>query len=69
MSLDLVRDWLAENARDSIIGGGGSGGGELSISGIATYQPFDGLMELKVVTRMTDSMFYWIECIMVCGWI
>lgn len=33
-----------ENAGDSIIGG------DLGVSGIATYQPFDGLMELKVVT-------------------
>lgn len=42
MSLDLVQEWLAENAKDSIIGG------DLSIRGIATYQPFDGLMEMKV---------------------
>ncbi|KAK6935276.1 Aminotransferase, class I/classII [Dillenia turbinata] len=42
LTLDLVRDWLSENARDSIVGG------DLSISGFATYQPFDGLMELKV---------------------
>ncbi|XP_043717329.1 probable aminotransferase ACS12 [Telopea speciosissima] len=46
LSLDLVRDWLAENVKDSIIGSGG--GGDLSIRGIATYQPFDGLMEFKV---------------------
>ncbi|KAA8521946.1 hypothetical protein F0562_012740 [Nyssa sinensis] len=42
LSLDLVQDWLSENGKDSLIGRG------LSISGIATYQPFDGLMELKV---------------------
>ncbi|KAA8522307.1 hypothetical protein F0562_012980 [Nyssa sinensis] len=42
LSLDLVQDWLADNAKDSIIGR------DLSISGIATYQPLDGLMELKV---------------------
>uniref|UniRef100_A0A5B7B2A4 Putative ACC synthase 10 isoform 1 n=1 Tax=Davidia involucrata TaxID=16924 RepID=A0A5B7B2A4_DAVIN len=42
LSLDLVQDWLANNAKDSIMGR------DLSISGIATYQPFDGLMELKV---------------------
>ncbi|XP_059661684.1 1-aminocyclopropane-1-carboxylate synthase 6-like isoform X2 [Cornus florida] len=42
LSLDLVQDWLAKNAKDSIIGR------DLSISGIASYQPFDGLMELKV---------------------
>ncbi|MBA0763849.1 hypothetical protein Gotri_013249 [Gossypium trilobum] len=46
LSLDLVKDWLAENAREAILGNGK----ELSISGIAPYQPFDGLMEFKVVT-------------------
>ncbi|KAK8584348.1 hypothetical protein V6N12_068592 [Hibiscus sabdariffa] len=44
LSLDLVKDWLAENASEAILGSGK----ELSISGIATYQPFDGLMEFKV---------------------
>lgn len=29
--------------------GGGRSGEELNIDGIASYQPFDGLMELKVV--------------------
>ncbi|XP_024029071.1 probable aminotransferase ACS10 [Morus notabilis] len=51
LSLDLVRDWLVENARDAMLGGGGGGGGnvqKLSISGIASYQPFDGLRDLKV---------------------
>ncbi|XP_052170470.1 1-aminocyclopropane-1-carboxylate synthase 6-like [Diospyros lotus] len=42
LSLDLVRDWLAENAMNSIVAG------DLSIERIATYQPFHGLMELKV---------------------
>ncbi|XP_043717520.1 probable aminotransferase ACS12 [Telopea speciosissima] len=46
LSLDLVRDWLAEHVKDSIMGA--EGGGDLSIHGIATYQTFDGLMELKV---------------------
>ncbi|KAG8486723.1 hypothetical protein CXB51_020261 [Gossypium anomalum] len=44
LSLDLVKDWLAENAREAILGNGE----ELSVSGIAPYQPFDGLMEFKV---------------------
>ncbi|KAI3453533.1 hypothetical protein Pfo_010196 [Paulownia fortunei] len=39
--LDLVQDWLADHARESIMGK------ELSKSGITMYQPFDGLMELK----------------------
>ncbi|KAJ4957332.1 hypothetical protein NE237_014115 [Protea cynaroides] len=46
LSLNLVRDWMAENMKDSIIGA--KGGGDLNIHGIATYQPFDGLMEFKV---------------------
>ncbi|KAE8657343.1 putative aminotransferase ACS10 [Hibiscus syriacus] len=44
LSLDLIRHWLAENVEQSIL----RNGGELSISKIATYQPFDGLMEFKV---------------------
>ncbi|KAM7494147.1 hypothetical protein LguiB_028756 [Lonicera macranthoides] len=42
LCLDLVQDWLVENAYSSIIGP------DLIIHGIATYQPFDGLMDLKV---------------------
>ncbi len=37
---------MAKNLRDSIMG---TDGGDLNILGIATYQPFDGLMELKVI--------------------
>ncbi|XVF51612.1 hypothetical protein PTKIN_Ptkin04bG0198200 [Pterospermum kingtungense] len=44
LSLDLVKDWLLENGKEAILGNGN----ELSISRIATYQPFDGSMELKV---------------------
>ncbi|MCD7464615.1 putative aminotransferase acs10 [Datura stramonium] len=42
LSLDLVQEWLAENMMKSIVAT------DVSISGIATYQPFDGLLELKV---------------------
>ncbi|KAK8613957.1 hypothetical protein V6N13_122338 [Hibiscus sabdariffa] len=45
LSLELVKDWLPENASEAILGSGK----ELSISGIAAYQPFDGWMEFKVV--------------------
>lgn len=45
LSLDLVKDWLAENAREAILGGGRR---ELNVNAIATYRPFDGLMDLKV---------------------
>ncbi|KAK2968229.1 hypothetical protein RJ640_027059 [Escallonia rubra] len=43
LSLDLIEEWLSKNLSNSTLGGG------LSISGIATYQPFDGLMELKMI--------------------
>ncbi|KAM7257011.1 hypothetical protein ACFE04_012752 [Oxalis oulophora] len=41
LSLDLVKEWLLENADEAILGG-------KKISGIASYQPHDGLMELKL---------------------
>lgn len=47
LTLDLIENWITEKLSDSILGGGDSRGG-LSVSGIATYQPFDGMMELKV---------------------
>ncbi|OAY30458.1 probable aminotransferase ACS12 [Manihot esculenta] len=45
LCLDLIEKWMANNLRDSVVG---TDGGDLNIHGIATYQPFDGLMELKV---------------------
>ncbi|KAL7003216.1 putative aminotransferase acs12 [Sarracenia purpurea var. burkii] len=48
LSLNLIDEWLSRNLNDSILGGGGSSGSGLSISGIATYQPYDGSWELKV---------------------
>ncbi|KAK6262218.1 hypothetical protein QUC31_008034 [Theobroma cacao] len=45
LCFDLIEKWMLENLRDSIMG---REGGDLSISGIATYQPFDGTMELKL---------------------
>ncbi|KAF2315733.1 hypothetical protein GH714_040267 [Hevea brasiliensis] len=46
LCLDLIEKWMAKNLRDSIVG---TDGDDLNINGITTYQPFDGLMELKVV--------------------
>nr|QEI21532.1 aminocyclopropane-1-carboxylic acid synthase [Litchi chinensis] len=43
LSLDWVKNWLEENVKEAIMGGRKSG-----IGGIANYQPFDGVMELKV---------------------
>ncbi|GLU20963.1 hypothetical protein SLE2022_371350 [Rubroshorea leprosula] len=51
LCFDLIEKCVSENLRDSIMG---REGGELSISGIATYQPLDGMTELKVA--MADYM-------------
>ncbi|KAK4489507.1 hypothetical protein RD792_005316 [Penstemon davidsonii] len=51
LSLDLIEKWLEENFNNSMLGIGGDG---LGIGGIATYQPMDGLMELKMA--MADFM-------------
>lgn len=61
--VDLIRDWMMENGRNSIMMGRNvycGGAKEMSICGTATYQPFDGIMELKMVvaryvTEITDS--------------
>ncbi|MCE3216434.1 putative aminotransferase acs10 [Datura stramonium] len=42
LSLDLVQQWLTENVSRWMMTQ------DSSISGIATYQPFDGLLELKM---------------------
>ncbi|KAL2902321.1 putative aminotransferase ACS10 [Bienertia sinuspersici] len=55
--VDMVREWMAENGKDWIMMSGKECGGAkgLSISGTTTtYQPFDGIMELKMVF-VTDS--------------
>ncbi|KAI4315333.1 hypothetical protein L6164_028155 [Bauhinia variegata] len=63
LSLDLVQDWLEKNATGAILGEG-EDGRELNISGIADYQPFDGLMRLKVAVAgfmslvMGKSVFF-----------
>nr|QEI21535.1 aminocyclopropane-1-carboxylic acid synthase [Litchi chinensis] len=45
LCLDLIGKWMSKNLTDSIMG---INGGDLSISGVAMYQPFDGMMEMKV---------------------
>ncbi|XP_028099776.1 uncharacterized protein LOC114299261 isoform X2 [Camellia sinensis] len=45
LSLDLIEKWFSQNFNDSILKRGGSKG--LSISGIATYQLFDGIPKLN----------------------
>ncbi|CAH9059698.1 unnamed protein product [Cuscuta europaea] len=49
LSLDLIEKWLSNNFCDSALGSIG-----LNISGISSYQPFDGLWELKLA--MADFM-------------
>lgn len=48
---------MSENLSDSIMGRDGD---DLSISGITTYQPFDGMMELKVVILLYPSILFYI---------
>ncbi|XP_050153061.1 probable aminotransferase ACS12 isoform X2 [Malus sylvestris] len=45
LCLDLIEKWVSENLMESMVG---TDGGDLSISGIAAYQPFDGMTKLKV---------------------
>ncbi|KAI7743239.1 hypothetical protein M8C21_003587, partial [Ambrosia artemisiifolia] len=47
LTLDLIENWITENLNQSILGGGDNRGG-LSLSDIITYQPLDGMTELKV---------------------
>ncbi|KAK6155808.1 hypothetical protein DH2020_010056 [Rehmannia glutinosa] len=50
LSLDLIEDWVSQNLTDSKLGVGSQA---LGLSGIATYQPMDGLMEFKVVMKQS----------------
>ncbi|KAI7743247.1 hypothetical protein M8C21_003595, partial [Ambrosia artemisiifolia] len=47
LTVDLIENWITENLNESILGGGDNRGG-LSLSGIVTYQPLDGMTELKL---------------------
>lgn len=49
LSLDLIEKWISSNVN---IGSGGDG---LNINGILTYQPFDGMAELKVVMHFKSK--------------
>ncbi|OAY78045.1 putative aminotransferase ACS12 [Ananas comosus] len=46
LSLDLVQEWLVKNAKEALLGEDKEGG--LNIRGLATYQPFDGSIDLKM---------------------
>ncbi|KAK4777276.1 hypothetical protein SAY87_017463 [Trapa incisa] len=45
LCLDLIDEWMSENLNSSLSEGDGD---EFGLARLATYQPFDGLMELKV---------------------
>ncbi|XP_015877869.3 probable aminotransferase ACS12 [Ziziphus jujuba] len=45
LCFDLIEKWVSKNVTNSILG---IDGGNLNISGIASYQPFDGLIHLKL---------------------
>lgn len=45
LSLDLVKEWLAENLMKSVLD---EEAADLGIGGLVTYQRFDGLTELKI---------------------
>ncbi|XP_028797461.1 probable aminotransferase ACS12 [Neltuma alba] len=45
LCLDLIEKWLSANVKESLIG---TDDVNLSINGIAMYQPFDGLEEMKM---------------------
>lgn len=53
--MDLIEKWITENLTQSIFG---EDGGDFSISGIAAYQPFDGMTELKVVWLFLISIIF-----------
>lgn len=51
LSLDLLGNWLVEHYK------GDGFATELNISGIATYQPYDGLAALKTVCILNGFVF------------
>ncbi|PPD94239.1 hypothetical protein GOBAR_DD08715 [Gossypium barbadense] len=53
LCFDLIEKWMSENLGHSITG---RDNGELNINGIATYQPFDGTMELKLHRWKSEAM-------------
>lgn len=55
----MIEKWLSENTKDSVMG---RYGGDLSISGIAPYQPSDGLVEFKVVKVNYLLFMQFLEC-------
>lgn len=55
LSLDLVRDWLAQNLEKSLLD---KEKVDLGIGGLVTYQRFDGLMDLKIVSSCIAFLIF-----------
>lgn len=55
LCLDLVQDWIAKKGRDLMTI---DGHGEMNVNGIANYQPYDGLIDLKMAVAefMSETM-------------
>ena len=59
LCFDLLEKWISENYTGSV---GGGNSVELNIMGMATYQPFDGLWEMKMVFiyfYCLFQLFFW----------
>ena len=60
LSLDLVGRWMEEHAGAAMLEGVTGGGEEerdLTIRGLATYQPSDGILVLKMVSQRNPPIF------------
>jgi hypothetical protein len=62
--LDLIEKWLVKNLEGSVMGNGDM---NLSINGIAPYQPHHGLNELKIVSEI--MFIYLVIYLLLMCWI
>ncbi|KAE8800095.1 ACC synthase [Hordeum vulgare] len=56
LSLDLVRECMEEHAGPATTPGGGDKERDLTISGLATYQPYDGILALKMSQECLEKV-------------
>jgi aminotransferase len=61
LSLDLVGRWMEEHAGAAMLEGitGTEEERDLTVRGLATYQPYDGILALKMVSRWNPS--FWVR--------
>jgi hypothetical protein len=61
LSLDLVGRWMEEHAGAAMLEGitGTEEERDLTVRGLATYQPYDGILALKMVSRRNPS--FWVR--------